>query len=274
MREFKIALAQMRAVQGEPAVNLEKMENMIRMAAAEGAGLICFPELSYTGYFVKKERLCEIAEDTSGIFVQRIRQLSAELKIGVIAGYAEADGGELYNSCILTNRKGDLVGNVRKVHLWKSEKKRFSRGTDFPVFETEFGNIAILICYDLEFPEPARIAALRGAELIFCPAAFSLSARNRWDLDLRAASLYNLLYTAGANFADELCCGRSGAAGPDGLMIAQTNGQDETIVYVPVDLSQIQVMREEVPYFDDLDGDVAAMLESVSRRFTEKNNIK
>lgn len=260
MREMKIALGQMKAEQGEPSINLAKMEEMIRRAANEGADLICFPELSYTGYFVKKERLLQIAEPQDGYFVRRIRQLAKECGIWVIAGYAQKEGESMYNSCILADRMGGLAGTVRKVYLWKSEKKRFTRGDSFPVFDTELGKLAILICYDLEFPEPARIAALKGAEVIFCPAAWSVPAGNRWELDLKAASLYNLLYTAGVNYSDELCCGCSGASGPDGRLIARAEGQEETIVYAQLTPGRIELVRSEIPYFEDLDGSVLNML--------------
>ncbi len=260
MKAMKIALGQMRAVQGEPQANLEKMESMIRQASGEGADLVCFPELSYTGYFVNQERLFEIAEPEDGLFVRRIRELAAEYGIWVIAGYAQREEKNIYNACILADRKGNLAGSVRKVYLWKSEKKRFAKGASFPVFDTEFGKMAVLICYDMEFPEPPRIAALKGAEVIFCPAAWSVPAENRWDLDLRASALYNLLYTAGVNFSDELCCGRSGAAGPDGSFIAQAAGQEETIVYAELEPEAIEAARGRIPYWEDLDGKVLRMV--------------
>lgn len=253
MDRLKIALGQMPAVQGGTEENLQKMTEMICRAAKEGAKLICFPELSYTGYFVKKERLQELAEPEDGFFVTCLRELSVRYGIGILAGFAEREEESVYNTCILTDTRGNLAGKARKVHLWKSEKKRFAPGDEYPVFETEFGKVAIIICYDLEFPEPARIAALKGAELILCPAAWSVPAARRWELDMAGNSLFNLLYIAGSNFSDELCCGLSGVTGPDGMWAAQARGQEETIVYAEIDKAQIALMREKLPYYEDLD---------------------
>ncbi len=144
-------------------------------------------------------------------FIAWATRLSQKNRIGICAGYAEHAAGQRYNTSLLTGRNGEIVGKVRKVHLWKSEKKRFAAGNEYPVFETEFGKLAVLLCYDMEFPEPARIAALRGAELILCPAAWSKPAENRWRLALPASALFNLCFVAGANYSDALCCGGSGA---------------------------------------------------------------
>lgn len=251
-----LALGQMKAVQADVKSNLETMERMIEAAAKDGAQLICFPELSQIGYFVRREELLKLAEPKDGPFARRIAACARENGIWVITGYAERDGENIYNSCLLISRQGTIEGNVRKVHLWKSEKKRFQSGRTFPVFDTELGKLAILPCYDLEFPEPARIAARKGAELLFCPAAWSISARERWELDLRANSLFNLLFTAGSNYADELCCGASAVAGPDGSIRAIASGEREEVLIVSIDREEIIRQRKEIPYFDDLREDL------------------
>ena len=268
MRNVRIALGQMRAVQGDTRANMKKMEAMAAGAAAGGADIICFPELSYTGYFVKKDMLLEIAEREDGEFVRGICEAAKKNGICIVAGFAErGDSNDIYNTAVFADRQGKIAGKARKVYLWKSEKKRFKQGEEFPVFETEFGKAAILICYDLEFPEPARIAALKGARMIFCPAAWSVPARNRWDLDLKGSSLYNLLFTAGANFADELCCGASGVAGPDGRMIAQSPGQEEELVFADLDMEEADRQRENIPYFADLDEGVLQQLADAARDY-------
>lgn len=274
MKNVRIALGQMEAVQGDTQANMEKMERMAAEAAAGGADVICFPELSYTGYFVKKDRLLEIAETENGEFYRRISRTARENGICIVAGFAERGPGEdIYNTAVFADRAGRIAGKARKVYLWKSEKKRFVRGEEFPVFNTEFGGVAILTCYDLEFPEPARIAALKGAKLIFCPAAWSVPARNRWDLDLMACSLYNMVFTAGANFSDELCCGASGVAGPVGSMIAQSQGQKEEIVFADIDLDEADRQREDIPYFNDLDGTVLKQLSGALEEYRKERKV-
>lgn len=273
MNIVRIALGQMEAVQGDTQANMAKIEQMAAEAAAGGADIICFPELSYTGYFVRKDRLLQIAETEDGEFCRRICSAAKNNGICIVAGFAERGAGEdIYNTAVFADRGGRIAGKARKVYLWKSEKRRFVRGEEFPVFDTEFGGVSILNCYDLEFPEPARIAALKGAKLIFCPAAWSVPARNRWDLDLMGCSLYNLLFTAGANFADELCCGASGVAGPDGAMIAQSQGQEEEIVFADIDLDEVDRQREDIPYFDDMDGMVLRQLSGALEEYRKERN--
>ena len=115
--------------------------------------------------------------------------------------------------------------------------------------------------------------ALKGARLIFCPAAWSVPARNRWDLDLMACSLYNMVFTAGANFADELCCGASGVAGPDGSIMVQSQGQKEEIVFADIDLDEVDRQREDIPYFDDLDGRVLEQLSGAFEEYQKERSV-
>lgn len=266
-RPLTLALAQMCPVQGEPEENRKKMEAMIREAAGKGADLICFPELSYTGYFVRKERLLEIAEPEDGPFVRWVRRISAECRIAVAAGFAERGEDGLYNSCILTDRTGALLGTARKMHLWKSEKKRFLPGREIPVFETEWGKTALILCYDLEFPEPARVAALRGASLILCPAAWSIPARNRWDTDLAANSLFNRLFLAGVNYGDSLCCGASAVVSPDGAFLLRAPESGEGVFTITVDLAEAEDARTTLPYLEELDSRaVRLLLEAAEER--------
>lgn len=252
-RKVVIALGQMTAEQGDVRKNLEQMERMAGEASRAGAQIICFPELSQTGYFVRREELIKLAEPADGPFAGRIADCARKNGIWIIAGYAERDKEDLYNSCLLIDRHGNIRGNVRKVHLWKSEKKRFVKGSEFPVFDTELGTLAILPCYDLEFPEPARIAAVKGAEIVFCPAAWSVPAKNRWMLDLRANSLFNLFFTVGANYADELCCGYSAVAGPDGEFLVTASETKAEVVTTEIDLNEITAQRERIPYFEDME---------------------
>ncbi len=159
--------------------------------------------------------------------------------ISLIFGYPERDGETIYNSCLAVGEDGSCIQNIRKVNLWKSEKKRFSEGRDFPVFKTCAGRTAAVLCYDLEFPEPARIVSMNGARLIFCPAAWSFAAERRWkvdlasEVDLASAALCNLAFTAGANYRDENCCGGSCVYGPDGR---QRSPEKE----IPIELSWLQ----------------------------------
>ena len=251
MKNLILALGQLDGTCGSGETYLDQMECLAAKAASSGAHLILFPELSSIGYFNSREVLDQLTEADDAVFLQWVTGLSKRLGIGICAGYVEHSEGRRYNTSVLTGRDGKLLGSARKVHLWKSEKRRFSEGTDYPVFDTEFGKIAILICYDLEFPEPARIAALKGAELLLCPAAWSRPAEGRWKIDLAAASLFNLCFTAGANYSDRLCCGLSAVYGPNGEPLAVIREEGEGLILAEIDYGAVRAQREKIPYFQD-----------------------
>ena len=251
MQKLNLAVGQLNGTCRQGETYRDQMECLAAEAAASGAHLILFPELSSIGYFNSKEVLDRLTEADDADFLRWVTGLSERLSLGICAGYVEHSEGHRYNTSVLTGRDGRILGSARKVHLWKSEKRRFSEGADYPVFDTEFGKIAVLICYDLEFPEPARIAALKGAELLLCPAAWSRPAERRWETDLAAASLFNLCFTAGANYSDHLCCGLSAVCRPDGAQIAVIREEGEGLLLAEIDYEAVKVQREKIPYFED-----------------------
>lgn len=252
-RTVKIALGQIRPFQGEPQKNLRKMLDWIDKASEEKADMICFPELSYTGYYLKPEEQIRLAETVEGTFVKALREKARAKGIHVIAGYGEAEAipGKIYNSCIFIDDTGKAIGNMRKVYLWGKEKQKFCCGNEFPVFETKLGKIGLLLCYDMEFPEPSRIEALKGADMIVCPAAWSKGAFYRWNVDLAANALFNLLFVAGVNFVDENCCGLSKLVGPDGVTLAEASKEEEQLLLCEVDLNEVIRVRSRIPYYMD-----------------------
>lgn len=207
-KRIKIALGEFGTGSGSQELFEKLSDKMAREAAWAGAKILCLPELSACGYFIRREELLAAAL-TAGEQGKKMAATAKKYGISLIFGYPERDGETIYNSCLAVGENGSCIQNIRKVNLWKSEKKRFSEGRDFPVFETCAGQTAAVLCYDLEFPEPARIVSMNGARLIFCPAAWSFAAERRWEVALASAALCNLAFTAGANYRDENCCGWS-----------------------------------------------------------------
>lgn len=260
-RKMKIALGQMRVNQGDTNENLEKMLKMIEQASEQEADIICFPELSYTGYYLKADQLQRLAEPADGPFIQTLRKCAREKGIHIIAGYAESVDipGRMYNSCIFIDDNGEVIGNMRKVNAWGSEKTKFREGDSFPVISTKFGKVGMLICYDVEFPEPARIEALKGAEIVFCPAVWSIPAARRWDVDLAGNALFNLMFIAGSNTVDDNCCGSSKIVGPDGEIRAEASKTEEELLLCDIDLDEVIAVRSRIPYFNDFKEDTFSM---------------
>lgn len=260
-RTVKIALGQFKVMQGDTKANLDKMLSMTDEAAEAGADLIVFPELAYNGYFRSSHELQQQAEPLDGPFVQQMRKKAKEKRIHIIAGYAEASDlpGRMYNSCVFVNDEGEIIENMQKVYAWGQEKLKFREGRRFPVVQTKFGKVGMLICYDVEFPEPSRIEALKGAEIIVVSAVWSNPAERRWHVDLAGNALFNLLFMVGSNPVDDDCCGCSKIVGPDGEVRAQASKTDEELLIHEINLDEILEIRSRIPYINDFKEDTFSM---------------
>lgn len=170
------AVSQVRvaAVQSDPQVGLEnKAANVaatlaqVRACAAEGARLVVLPELASTGYsFDTREEAYAHAEPVpDGPTCTAWAELARELDVYVVAGIAESDGVQLFDTAVLIGPDG-FIGKYRKTHLWNREKLIFTPGSSYPVFETRIGRIGLLVCWDIWFPEVARILTAQGADVI------------------------------------------------------------------------------------------------------------
>lgn len=259
-RKITVALAQFEPRSGQLTSNLETMHRLVRQAAREGADIICFPELAYTGYYLPAAQMRQLAEPVDGPFVTALQSWAAEERIHIIAGYAEEDTvpGRIFNACAFVDDEGALLCNTRKFYLWGKEKAAFAPGDRFAAVRTKFGTIGLLICYDAEFPEPFRILALKGAELVFVPSAWSVQGRTRWGIDMTAGALYNLLHVVGVNLTDARSCGSSMAVNPDGVVEAMA-GMGEELLLHTLDLEAVRSARGRIPYFSDFRADTFSM---------------
>jgi len=167
-----IAAAQFAPVLGDTAANRDATARAVREAAAAGAALIVLPELSDSGYvFTGPDEARGLATpaDRSPTLAQW-QQLAAEHACAIVGGFCElGQDGLLYNSAALVDASGTRA-HYRKAHLWDREKLIFTPGAAAPpVVDLPFGRVAVMICYDLEFPEWVRLTALDGADLIAAP---------------------------------------------------------------------------------------------------------
>lgn len=261
-RTVKIALGQFASVQGDTQANLNKMLEMTDQAAEAGADLVVFPELAYTGYFLPSHQMQCLAEPKDGPFVQQLCRKAKEKGIHIIAGYPEADPipGRIYNSAIFVDDSGKVIENMRKVYAWGSEKLIFREGDRYPVVETKFGKVGMLICYDVEYPEPARIEALKGAEIIVDCSVWSINpAEHRWHVDLQGNALFNLLFMVGCNTVGENVCGSSMIVGPDGEERVVASRTEEELLIHEIDLDEVVELRSRIPYLNDFKEDTFSM---------------
>jgi len=260
-RLVKIAIGQFPVIQGDTQANLKKMLDMTDQAAQAGADLVVFPELAYTGYFLESLELQRLAEPVDGPFVQQMRKKAKEKRIHIIAGYAQSTHvpGEMYNSCVFIDDEGEVIENMQKFYAWGQEKLKFREGKRLPVVNTKFGKVGMLICYDVEYPEPSRIEALKGAEILVDCAVWSIPAERRWHIDLAGNALFNLLFMVGSNPVEDNCCGCSQIVGPDGEVRAMASSTDEELLIHEIDLDEIIQVRSRIPYINDFKVDTFSM---------------
>src|SRR5262245_60329180 len=168
MAKTNIACAQIDCVLGQPQTNLNRIVESIRVAAKRDAKLVAFPECALTGYaFESLEEAAPFAETIEGPSAQAITGVCRETGVYAAVGFIESDGDKFYNAAMLVGPEG-VVGSYRKVHLPFIGVDRFVAPGDrpFEVFELPFGKVGVNICYDISFPESARVLKLMGAELI------------------------------------------------------------------------------------------------------------
>ena len=172
MNETVIACCQLAPRFGEPVANRAGARRAIIDARARGADLVVLPELAVSGYaFAGPQEAWSLAEALDGPTVSGWAELAHELGIVIVGGICELDAarGVLCNTAVLVDRTG-LRAAYRKVHLWDREPEVFTAGSQPPpVLETEHGRIGLMVCYDVEFPEWVRLAALSGVELLCVP---------------------------------------------------------------------------------------------------------
>ena len=148
--------------------NLDQFANLISEAGASGADIICLPEaVTLIG---TSHDYISAAETIPGPSTRFLGDIARKNNLYIVAGIIELDGDVVYNTAILLDRNGELAGKYRKVSLPREEiDGGISPGDNLPVFDTDFGRIGIMVCWDVSFPEVARALAMKGAEVIFMP---------------------------------------------------------------------------------------------------------
>jgi N-carbamoylputrescine amidase len=175
-RENKTGLlvaVQTKAVTGQVAENLAAMEDVLAGLPNAEERLVVFPEMGTSGYFFgERERLWGLSESVpEGLVSQQLIAMAAKYNCYLVAGLPERQGKTLYNCAVLVGPQG-YIAKYRKLHLWDQEKLLYEPGDlGLVLAETPLGRIGLIICYDLWFPEQARILRLMGADVIAMPAA-------------------------------------------------------------------------------------------------------
>jgi predicted amidohydrolase len=263
-----IAICQIKvSLNKEDALN--NAQQMVSKAAAEGAELIVLPEMFHCPY--SKEYFVRYAEPSDGPVAQKLSTWAKNNGVWLIGGSIPEQSGErMYNTSLCYDSNVKLVAKHRKVHLFDiniengikfMESEFFTPGKDITVFDTEFGQIGVAICFDIRFPEIFRAMAMRGARLIIVPAQFNTTTGPaHWENTIRSRALDNQLFVAAASCArDEsfsyIAYGHSAIADPWGRIIASAD-EKEAILHCSLDFTQVETVRKQLPIFSGLRKDV------------------
>jgi N-carbamoylputrescine amidase len=274
--KFTLGLIQMRC-DPRPDVNLQKAIDQVRQAAAAGADIICLPELFRSPYFCQRTdpALFELAEPIPGPSTDALAREARELGRVIVASVFEKRGPGLYhNTAAVLDADGSLLGIYRKMHIPDDplyyEKYYFTPGDlGFRSFDTRFGKVGTLVCWDQWFPEGARLTALQGAQVLVYPTAigwhprekaeFGKSQHEAWELIQRSHAVANGVYVAAINRVGHEgpadggleFWGASFVSDPFGTVLKRASHDKEEILIVECDPARTEEIRRNWPFFRD-----------------------
>jgi N-carbamoylputrescine amidase len=276
----RVALIQMACVPSI-AANLDHAADLVLAAARDGAQLICLPELFRAQYFCQREdhALFALAEPIPGPSTARLSAIVREFKITLIASLFERRAPGLYHNtaAILdhtSDKQDNIAGIYRKMHIPDDplyyEKFYFTPGDlGFRAFDTKFGRIATLVCWDQWYPEAARLASLTGANILFYPTAigwhpaekaeYGEAQHDAWRTSQRAHAIANGIFVAAVNRVGfegppdkglEFW-GASFVSDPFGRILAEASHDKEEILIVECDVQKMEEVRRNWPFLRD-----------------------
>jgi len=283
--ELTIGLLQRKAA-ADPGENLTRTLDGIREAAKRGAQIVCLEELFRSPYFCREENHDNfaLAESIPGPSTDTLGKLAKELSVVIIASLFERRAAGLYhNTAAVLDADGSLLGIYRKMHIPDDplyyEKFYFTPGDlGFPNFNTRYGRIGVQVCWDQWYPEGARLASLRGANILFYPTAIGWHPSEKaehgaaqldaWRTVQRAHAISNGVFVAAVNrvgfegppTSGIEFWGSSFVADPFGQLIAEASVDKEEVLVVECDLGRVEEVRRNWPFLRDRRTDAYAPL--------------
>lgn len=266
------------ACSADTEANLQKALSKVSEAAGQGAQIICTQELFRSQYFCQSEdhENFKLAESIPGPSTESFQALAKDKGIVIVASLFEKRAAGVYhNTAVVIDADGSLLGSYRKMHIPDDplfhEKFYFTPGDlGFRAWETRFGKIGVLICWDQWYPEAARLTALQGAEILFYPTAIGWHPSEKdecgeaqyasWETIQRSHAVANGCFVAAVNrIGHEMPVGgdgiefwgRSFVADTSGQIMAKASVADEEILIAEVDLARVDEARTHWPFLRD-----------------------
>ena len=271
MSKLRLTLIQLRST-ADKLENIQHARDMIRRAVNEHkADLVVLPECwnspystaSFPVYAEPVPNMGGLPDVQSSPSSQMLVDIAKELKVWIVGGsYPERDvSGRLFNTCLVINPEGAIVGKHRKVHLFDIDvpgkitfkaSDSLSAGDSVTVVETPWGNLGVGICYDIRFPELALIMRQRGCKMLIYPGAFNMvTGPAHWELLQRARAVDNQVYVAACSpsrieGSGYVAWGHSTVVNPWGEVIVKA-GADEEIITAELDMESLESTRMNIP---------------------------
>jgi len=265
---MKTAIIQMN-VGFDKKVNLEMMESHVNKAAEAKADIVVLPEMFNCPY--SHDYFTDYAEEAGDECYKSLSNAALKNNIYLVGGsIPEKDGNKVYNTSFVFDRSGKEIARHRKVHLFDVdiaggqrfiESETFNAGNEITVFDTEYGKMGLVICFDIRFPEICRLTALKGAKVLFVPAAFNMTTGPmHWEIIFRTRAVENQIYTVGAAPARDVngvyvSYGNSIVVDPWGKILYRADAE-EAMGIVDIDLNENDKAREQLPLLKAMRNDV------------------
>lgn len=237
--DFVVATLKVMPAIGDREANYALFEKLTRQAASAGANLVVTPECYLDGYMgspvfrpgmTRAKMLTDHTETIEGPVLRKVGSLARELKVHILFGFSERRGEGLFNTMAYFTLEGTLGGRYSKSHPLPSEL--YDAGGELPVFDTTLGRMGVLICFDRQPPENARVLALKGAQFIVVPAYGKKRMPMDEDIMMQTRAHENGIYVIYASPHNAF------VVGPDGVISAQAHGEDDALMFGRVVLDE------------------------------------
>lgn len=255
---MKIAMIQMSSC-SDMNSNLEKSLNYIRKSAENGAELVLFPEVHLTEFFPQYpgQNADKFAVSLDSDIIRSFREACRESHVIAVPNVYLLDNGRTYDASILIGRDGTVTGIQKMVHVAQAEKfyeqDYYTPSDDgFHVFDTEYGKIGIVVCFDRHYPESIRTEALNGTDLILIPTVNTKAEPSEmFEWEIRVQAFQNSVPVAMCNRVGQEgemdFSGESIIVDANGEILAKSGGREE-IIYADIDMKQASKVRNSRPY--------------------------
>ena len=254
---MRVACIQMNMMFGLPEENFKKVEILINRAIEGGADTVVLPETWNTGFF-PHEGLEELSDKDGKLTKAVLGGIALKKGVNIVGGsVANLKKDGVYNTCYVFNRRGECVAEYDKTHLFSpmQEDKYFRKGSHVSTFELDGLKCAVIICYDVRFPELTRTMTVKGVDILFMVSQWPLVRVPHLDALTKARAIENQMFVVCCNSAgkagETVYGGNSSVHDPWGNVISHANGAKEEIIFADCDTSILKGIRESINVFAD-----------------------